>query len=112
MNTATLKNLVNILFFGTLMGFIMTFALSVFIPQFYTEWAGSLVCPGRIEFFTLKQTFYCYTSANEYFDLRDQMFWAVLKRIVVPVFILSLAFVALMMKLMRFLYERRAAAGF
>lgn len=95
-----------------MMGFIFTFAVSVFVPQFYTDWAGSLVCPGRVEFFTIKQSYYCYTSANEFFDLRDQMFWAVFKRAIVPVFIFSFVLVTVMMKVMKFLYDRRAAAGF
>ena len=100
------------IFFGTLSGVIVTFALSVFIPQFFTEWAGSLVCPGKIEFVRLKQTYVCYTAPNDYFELGDALFWAIFKRLIIPAiaagFLLALGFV----KLGEYLWQRRDAAGF
>jgi hypothetical protein len=112
MKTKSLKTLIYALFFGVLSAIIVTFGLSVLIPQFYPEWAGSLVCPGRIEFVSFKQTFYCYTSVNTFFDVRDQMFWAVFKRLIfidlAVCFLFALGFV----KLAEFLYNRRDAAGF
>jgi len=50
MKTGSLKILLYALFFGVLSGVILTVALSVFVPEFYTDWAGSLVCPGKIEY--------------------------------------------------------------
>ena len=100
------------IFFGTLSAVIVTFALSVFIPQFFTEWAGGLVCPGRIEFVRLKQMYVCYTSPNDYFELGDAMFWALFKRLIIPAvitgFLLAFGFV----KLGEYLWQRRDAAGF
>src|SRR5262245_54724849 len=68
--------------FGVLSGVIIAVALSVFIPEFYTEWAGSLVCSGKVEYVTFKQTYYCYVSPNNALDIGNAMFWAVFKRFV------------------------------
>jgi|SRR5215213_11399093 len=107
-----LITLIYALFFGALSGVIITFALSFFIPEFYTEWAGSFVCSGKIEYVKLKQTYFCYTSPNDYFDLGDAMFWALFKRFIIPAiavcFLLALGFV----KLGEFFYQRKEAAGF
>jgi hypothetical protein len=51
-------------FFGSIFGYVFAFGASIFVPQIYTEWAGSLVCPGRVEFLTFKQSYFCFTSAN------------------------------------------------
>jgi hypothetical protein len=112
MKTVSLKTLLYALAFGILSGIVVTVGLSVFIPKFYPEWAGSLVCPGRIEYVTFKQTYYCYTAPNSSFDLGGAMYWAVFKRFialaVAVCFLFGLGFV----KLGEFLYQRREAAGF
>lgn len=112
MKLLNLRTVFYALFFGILSGVVVTFALSVFVPQFFPEWAGSLVCPGRVEFVVFKQRFYCYVSQREFFELGDAMFWAVFKRLIIPglsgAIILALGFV----KLVEFLWRRRAAAGF
>jgi hypothetical protein len=107
-----LATLLSTLFFGAFTGLILAVALAAFIPQFYTEWAGTLVCPGKVQYVTFKQTYLCYTSTNNFFDLGDAMYWAVFKRFIfltVPVgFLLIFGF----MKLGVFLYQRKEAAGF
>ena len=112
MKSWSLKTLAYALLFGILSGVILTFAMSFFIPEFFNEWAGSLVCPGKIEFVRFKQTYYCYTAANTSFDVGSEMFWAVFKRfiflMVAACFLFALGFV----KLGEFLYQRREAAGF
>jgi hypothetical protein len=80
----TFRALIFALFFGTLSGVMAAVLLGVFVPDLYNEWAGSLVCPGRLEYMTLKRTYYCYTSPTTYFDLGDAMFWAVFRRAVFP----------------------------
>jgi hypothetical protein len=112
MKTKTLKMLIYALFFGILSGVIVTVALSVFIPQFYTEWSGSLVCPGRIEYVAFKQAYFCYTSPNSFFDVRDAMFWAVFKRLIFPAAAVCFLFALGFVKLAEFLFQRREAAGF
>ena len=112
MKAGILKTVIHALIFGILSGLVLTVALSVFIPQFFPEWAGSLVCTGKIEYVSFKQTYVCYTSANDFFDLRDAMFWAVFKRFIFSAvavcFLLALGFI----KLGEFLWQRREAAGF
>src|SRR5215203_421006 len=112
MKTWSLKTLAYTLLFGIVSGAILTFALSFFIPEFFTDWAGSFVCPGRIEFVRFKQTYYCHTAANASFEVGDAMFRAVFRRFIflaVPVcFLFALGFV----KLGEFLYKRRDEAGF
>jgi len=112
MNSRSLKNFIYSLFFGILSGFIVTFALSIFIPNFYTDWAASLVCEGRVEYLSFKQAYYCFTASNISFDIGNLMFWAVFKRIVLIVMpicvLLSFGFT----KLAEFAYLRREAAGF
>ena len=112
MKTGSLKTLIYALFFGILSGFVITFGLSVFVPQFYPEWAGSLVCPGRIEYVTFKQTYYCFAAPNNSFDIGNAMFWAVFKRFIVPAVAVCCLFVLGLIKLGEFLYQRKDAAGF
>lgn len=107
-----LKTFVYALVFGVLSGVIVTFALSVFVPQFYTDWAGSLVCPGRIEYVSFKQSYFCYTAPNEFFNLGDAMFWAVYKRFIAPVALICCVLAFGFVKLAEFAYQRREAAGF
>jgi hypothetical protein len=52
----TFRALIFALFFGTLSGVMAAVLLGVFVPDLYNEWAGSLVCPGRLEYMTLKRT--------------------------------------------------------
>jgi len=112
MRTGKLKNLGYALFFGVLWGFVVAYALAVFVPQFYTEWAGSMVCPGKIEYLSFKQSYYCFTGPNSSFNLGEAMFWAIFKRFILPAvavcFVLTIGF----MKLAVFLYQRKDAAGF
>jgi hypothetical protein len=98
--------------FGTFSGFVVAIALSNFIPQFYTEWAGSLVCPGKVDFVIFKQAYICRTAPNEFFELRDAMFWAIFKRSVLLTLPLCFLLVFGLMKLGEFLWSRREAAGF
>ena len=112
MKTGSLKTLVYALLFGILSGVIVTFALSVFIPKFYTAWAGSLVCPGKVEYVIFKQTFYCYASPNTSFDIGSAMFWAVFKRLILLVVAVCVLLVVGLARLGEFLYQRREAAGF
>ena len=100
------------LIFGALSGVVLTVALSVFIPKFYPEWAGSLVCPGRIEYVTFKQTYYCYTAPNSFFDLGSAMYWAVFKRFIAPAVAVCFLLALALIKLGEFLWQRREAAGF
>ncbi len=112
MKTSVVKLLLFALFFGTLSGVMIAVLLSTFIPDFYTEWAGSLVCRGRVEFMTLKRAYFCYTSANDYYNLGDAMFWAVFKRLVLPAVTVCFVFVIGLIKLGEFFHKHRAAAGF
>jgi hypothetical protein len=112
MKNGSLKTLLLALAFGVFSGIILAVGLSVFIPEYFTAWAGSLVCPGKIEYVRLKQTYFCYASANDYSDVGDAMFWAIFKRFiflgVAVCFLFALGFV----KLGEFLYKRKDAAGF
>ena len=112
MNSRSLKTLVNTLFFGAFTGIILAVALAQFIPQFFTEWAGSLVCPGRVQYVMFKQTYLCYTSTNDFFDLGDAMFWAIFKRSIFLTVPAGFLLIFGLMKLGVFLYQRREAAGF
>ena len=112
MKTVSLKTLLYALAFGILSGIVVTVGLSVFIPKFYPEWAGSLVCSGRIEYVTFKQTYYCYTAPNSFFDLGGAMYWAVFKRFIAPAVVVGFIFALGFVKLGEFLYQRREAAGF
>lgn len=107
-----LLTIIYALFFGTITAVIVTYALSFFIPEFYTGWAGGLVCPGRVEYLSFKQSYYCFTAANSSFDIDDQMFWAVFKRLIFPVVPVCVILTWGFIKLAEFLYQRRAAAGF
>jgi hypothetical protein len=93
------------------LGFL-ALGLASFIPQFFPEWAGSFVCPGRVQYVMFKQTYLCYTSTYDFFDLGDAMYWAVLKRAIFLTVPAGLLLVFGLMKLGVFLYQRRAAAGF
>lgn len=112
MKSSSFKTLFYALFFGILSGITVTVALSVFIPQFFTDWAGSFVCPGRVGFVIFKQSFYCYTSPTSSFDLGDAMFWAIFKRFLFPDIAAGLLFALGFGKAAEFLWQRRAAAGF
>ena len=85
--------------FGSLSGLMVAVLLGVFIPEFFNEWTGKLVCGGRVEYMPLKRTYFCYTSANDYYDLGDAMFWAVFNRFVLPAltvgFLMMLGFMLL-----------------
>jgi hypothetical protein len=110
--TRSLKTLLSTLFFGAGTGLILAVALAQFIPQFYPEWAGRLVCPGRVQYVMFKQTYLCYTSANSFFDLGDAMYWAVFKRFIFLTVPAGFLLIYGLMKLAVFLYQRREAAGF
>ena len=107
-----LTTLLSTLFFGAFTGVILAVALSTFIPQFYTEWAGSLVCPGKVQYVMFKQTYICYTSTNNFFDLGDAMYWAVFKRFIFLTVPAGFLLIFGLMKLGVFLYQRKDAAGF
>ncbi len=115
MNMAKLgsfKTIIYALVVGTISGFILTFAAAVFIPRFYTDWAGSFVCPGRIEYVVFKQTYYCFTAANSSFEAGGKMFWAVFWRALIPGIVVGILLVFGFVKTAKFLWQRRAAAGF
>jgi hypothetical protein len=112
MKAGILKTIIFALIFGILSGIVVTVALSVFIPKFYPEWAGSFVCPGRIEYVTFKQTYYCYTAPNASFDLGGAMYWAVFNRFILPAVAVCFLFALGFVKLGEFLWQRRDAAGF
>jgi hypothetical protein len=107
-----LKTVLYALLFGTLSGFVLAFGLAVFLPKFFPEWTGTLVCDGRIEYVIFKQTYFCHTSPSASFDLKDAMFWAVIKIAVIPSiafgWLASIGFV----KAVEFMWKRREAAGF
>ena len=104
--------LIYLLFFGMTAGVILSVGLAAFVPQFYTDSIGKLVCPGKIEFITFKQSYFCFTSANTSFDISDEMFWAVFKRAIIPAIVVSILLGIGFFKAARFLWHRRAAAGF
>lgn len=106
------KTIIYALVVGTISGFILTFAAAVFLPRFYTDWAGSLVCPGRVEYVVFKQTYYCVTGINESFEIGGKMFWAVFRRAIVPGIAAGILLVLGFVQTAKFLWRRRAAAGF
>ena len=106
------KTFLNMFVFGSFTGITLAVALASFIPQFFPEWAGSLVCPGRVQYVMFKQTYLCYTSTYDFFDLGDAMYWAVLKRAIFPTVPAGWLLVYGLMKLGAYLYQRREAAGF
>lgn len=108
----SLKTLLNVSFFGSFTGVFLAVALASFVPRFFTQWAGSLVCPGRVQYVIFKQTYLCYTSTYDFFDLGDAMYWAVLKRAIFLTVPAGFLLVFGLMKLGTFLYQRRQAAGF
>jgi hypothetical protein len=105
-------NLIYALFFGTVAGLILSYALGVFVPQFYTESVGKLVCSGKVEFISFKQSYFCFDTANTSFDVGEAMFWAVIKRAILPAIIFSILLAIVFGKVAGFLYQRREAAGF
>ena len=111
MKAVSLKTVIYALCFGILSGIVVTVALSVFIPKFYPEWAGSFVCPGRIEYVTFKHAYYCYTATNSSFDLDDAMYWAIFKRFIFPAVAVCFLFALGFIKFVEFLWQRREAAG-
>jgi ABC-type antimicrobial peptide transport system permease subunit len=112
MKSEKITNLIYALFFGIVAGLILSFALGVFIPQFYTESVGKLVCSGKVEFVSFKQSYFCFDSVNNSFDVGEAMFWTVLKRAILPAIIFSILAAIIFGKAARFLYQRREAAGF
>lgn len=112
MKSRSLKNIIHSLFFGILTGFIMTYALSIFIPEFYTDWAAGFVCSGRVEYLTFKQAYYCFTAPNVSFDINNLMFHAVFRRIIFVVMPICILFSFGFTWFAEFLYKRREAAGF
>jgi hypothetical protein len=111
-NWQGLKNVLNVFVFGAFMGIVVAVASATFVPQLFPEWSGSLVCPGRVQYVMFRQTYLCYTSTYEFFDLGDAMYWAVLKRALFVTVPAGLLFVFGLMKFGAFLYRRREAAGF
>ncbi len=112
MKSGRLKTIIYALLFGALSGLILAFGLSVFIPKFFPERAGALVCAGRIDYVIFKQTYFCNLPTGESFALGDQMFWAVLKISIIPAIGLGLIGALAFVKMVEFLWQRRAAAGF
>lgn len=111
MSERTFK-LIYLLFFGLTAGLILSYGVAFFLPQFYAESIGKMVCSGKVEFFILKQSYYCFTSTNNYFDIADAMFWVVFKRAILPSIAFAIVFGIVFFKTARFLWHRRAAAGF
>jgi hypothetical protein len=108
----SVRTIIYALVFGALTGFILTFAAAVFIPKFSPEWAGGFVCPGKVEYVTFKQTYICVTGANASFDVGSAMFWAVFWRALLPGIIVGILLVFSFVQTAKFLWRRRAAAGF
>lgn len=108
----SLKTVIYALIFGALSGLILTFGLAVFIPKFFPEKAGALVCAGKIDYVIFKQAYFCNLPTGESFALGDQMFWAVLKISVIPAICVGLIGSLLFVKTVEFLWNRRSAAGF
>lgn len=106
------KTILYALVFGAVSGFILAFGLSVFIPKFFPETAGTLVCAGKIEYVFFKQMYFCNLPNGESVALGDQMFWAVLKISTIPAIALGLLGTLAFVKLVEFIWTRRAAAGF
>ena len=111
MSETTFK-LISLFFFAVLAGVILSYGLAFFVPQFYTESVGSLVCPGKIEYITYKQSYFCFISAHDSFDIDDLMFSAVFKRALLPSIVFAMMLGVVFVKTARFLWHRRAAAGF
>jgi hypothetical protein len=112
MKSEKITNLIYALFFGIVGGLILSFALGVFVPQFYTESVGKMVCSGKVEFISFKQSYFCFSSTNSSFDVGEAMFWAVLKRAILPAILFTILVAIGFGKVARFLYQRREAAGF
>jgi hypothetical protein len=108
----SLKTVIYALVFGVVSGCILAFGLSVFIPKFFPEKAGALVCAGKIEWVFFKQMYFCNLPTGESFALGDLMFWAVLKISVFPAIALGMLGSLVFVKAVEFLWTRRAAAGF
>lgn len=111
MSEKTFK-LIYLLFFGITAGLILSYGLAFFLPQFYVDSIGKMVCAGKVEYISFKQSYFCFTSANTSFDIVDAMFWLVFKRALLPAIVFSILLGILFVKAARFLWHRRAAAGF
>ncbi|HVE59125.1 MAG TPA: hypothetical protein VNB22_20040 [Pyrinomonadaceae bacterium] len=111
MSEKTFK-IIYLLFFGITAGFILSYGLAFFLPQFYVDAIGKMVCAGKIEYISFKQSYFCFTAANTSFDIVDAMFWVVFKRALLPSIAFALLFGVGFFKTARFLWHRRAAAGF
>jgi hypothetical protein len=104
--------IVYVLFFGCCGGFVTAYALAALVPGWYPEAIGGLVCDGRVEYLSFRQNYFCFAPGGEIFDIGEQMFRAVLIRLVfvtVPIGVLTAWF---LMKFGEFASARRAAAGF
>lgn len=112
MKAAAYKNLLITLVFGILTGIVLATAAAVFVPRVAPEWTGALVCPGRLEYVSFRQSYYCFTGGSESFDAGDAMFWAIFRRFVLLGLAIGLLAVYGLLNLGRFLYRRREAAGF
>ena len=111
MSEKTFK-LIYLLFFGLTAGLILSYGIAFFLPQFYVESIGKMVCEGKVEYISFKQSYFCFTSANTSFDIVDAMFWVVFKRALLPSIAFAILFGIVFVKAARFLWHRRAAAGF
>jgi len=111
MSERTFK-LIYLLFFGLTAGLILSYGVAFFLPQVYPESIGKMVCQGKVEFFIFKQAYFCFISTNNYFDITDAMFWVVFKRAILPSIAFAIVFGIIFVKVARFLWHRRAAAGF
>ncbi len=111
MSERTFK-LLYLLFFGITAGFLLSYGVAFFLPQFYPESIGKMVCQGKVEYFTFKQSYFCLTAANTWQDIADPMFWVVFKRAILPSIAFAILFAIIFVKVARFLWHRRAAAGF
>ncbi len=112
MKPETRNNLIYTIFFGTVAGLILSVGLGVFIPQFYTEDVGKMVCSGRVEFVSFKQNYFCFTSSNSSFEIGELMYWAVLKRAILPSIVFCILLAAAFIQLVKYLWRHREAAGF
>ena len=111
MSEKTFK-LIYLLFFGITAGLILSYGLAFFLPQFYIDSIGKMVCEGKVEFIIIKQSYFCFTSAHTSFDIADAMFWLVFKRAILPSIAFAILLAIVFVKAARFLWHRRAAAGF
>lgn len=63
-------------FFAVMAGF--------FIPDIFTDWAGSFVCEGKMVFNSLQGKYFCYTSPTVSHDLGNTVFRTMFKMFLIP----------------------------